>query len=199
MTFALLLALLAPDMPALGDVVRVAGRSGMAHACPIEGGLLVTNIHVVIDQPVVRWSDGSGHEGIAELRATMADADLAVLRVTRGQVGHEFTVAAAAPAPGDRVVTRGYRRDNRKWLMAERRVVTKITRIEAGHLVFEDDALPGSSGSCVLNAKGEVVAINEAGLGTDEKDERGGWAVAVWGEWGRELWPAELAPGTESK
>jgi S1-C subfamily serine protease len=186
---ALLLALLAPDMPALGDVVRVAGRSGMAHACPIEGGLLVTNAHVAIDQPTVRWSDGSGNEGTAELQASMLDADLAVLRIVRGHVGHEFPIAHEAPQPGEKVAIRGYRRDNRKVLLAERRVITKITRIEAGHLVFEDDAFPGSSGSCVLNVRGEVVAINSAGLGTDVQNERGGWAVAVWGEWGRELWP----------
>lgn len=176
----------APEGPSLSGVVRLIGKGVIAHACPITGGLLVTNAHVAREVWTLRWSDGSGNEGVAKLLATMDDADLAVFRVTRGKVDHEYEIGPR-PAPGDRAYVRGYRSDGRKNVLAERYVATRVSRLEAGHVVFEDDAKPGSSGSCVFNERGEVFAINAAGLGTGVQNEQAGLAVGIWGEWAEEL------------
>lgn len=185
-----LLALLLAAPP-FGDVVRLAGKGGIGSACPIEGGYLVTNAHMAQSMWSMRWSDGRGNEGTAEFARVFDDADWALLKVTRGKVGREFRIAVNPPAIGDRVYVRGYRSDGRKNVLGERRVSTRVTQREAGHIVFEDDGKPGSSGSCVFNDSGEVVAINAAGLGQDEGNERAGWAVGVWGEWAQALKAAQ--------
>jgi S1-C subfamily serine protease len=46
--------------------------------------------------------------------------------------------------------------------------------------MFYPSGKPGSSGSCIVNDAGEVVAINEGGYETDDKDEVG-LGVGVWG------------------
>lgn len=188
--------LLAAALPALVDVVRISGPRGIAHACPIAGGYLLSNSHVAAAAPAVRWSDGAddGHnEGTAELVRTIANADIAVYKVTRGTPAHQYPVAAEVPRVGDRVVTRGYRQDSRKAMFSERRIETRITRIVAGQLLFEDDGRPGSSGACVLTEKGEAAAINAAGLPTETKGESAGMAVGIWGTWAQDL-AVEEAP-----
>ena len=183
---ALLLAA-ALELPSVNDVVRVIGGEGFAHACPLEGGRLATNKHVVRDMYQLRWSDSSGNEGTAERVRWSETADLALLRITRGKPVHAYKLAARPPKPGDRVVLRGYRYDGRKNVMAERRVETRVTRVEAGHVVYENSGFRGSSGSCVFNEQGEVIGINAWSVGSDVGNEAAGLAVGLWGEWAKEL------------
>lgn len=188
-TLLLTLALAAPPaiQAAVDAVVRVSTPRAFAHACPLQGGLLVTNAHVVAGVTWLRWSDAHG-EGLARRiypgTSVLADADLALLQVVSGQVGREFAVTPAPPRPGDRVFVRGFHSENRRTVLGGRTVTTKVTRIEAGHVIFEDDALGGSSGGCVFNERGEVVGINAASISTDTKDSRAGSAVGLWGAWG---------------
>jgi S1-C subfamily serine protease len=50
--------------------------------------------------------------------------------------------------------------------------------------MFIPSGKPGSSGSCVVNEWGEVVAINMGGYSTDDGDEAG-LAIGVWGDLAR--------------
>lgn len=174
-------------MPSVDDVVRVIGATGFAHACSLKGGRLATNRHVIENMWTLRWSDGSGNEGTAEVEIQSPSADLAILHITSGKPSHEYPVATQRPAIGDRVVLRGYRYDGRKNVLSERRVETKVSQVEAGHIVYEQSGFSGSSGSCVFNAAGEVIGINAWAIPTETRGEDVGLAVGLWGAWALEL------------
>ena len=59
-------------------------------------------------------------------------------------------------------------------------IEAKVVRIVALHVLFVPSGQPGSSGSCVVNEAGEVVAINEGGYTADDGGDAG-LAVGVWG------------------
>jgi len=183
------------ERPAVDDMLRVIGRFTIAHACPVVVGgeqFLLTNSHVVDERPFdpaigaypVRWSDGHGNEGLAEPERVYVSADIALLRVTlaTGPIARWFNVAAFAPKPGDRVSVLGYRWEGGDHVMEDRRIDARITRVIAGHAVYDRGGHPGSSGGCVLNDADEAIGVNAlhipAGLG-----ESAGVAVGVWGIW----------------
>jgi hypothetical protein len=92
---------------------------------------------------------------------------------------HPFTVSQTAPKPGDRIWFLGYSWRNKKTAMEPDVIEARITRIVALHLIFSPSGKPGSSGSCIVNEAGEVVAINEGGYSTDDGSEAG-LGVGVW-------------------
>jgi hypothetical protein len=69
----------------------------------------------------------------------------------------------------------GYRWDGEHFFQP-RIIRAKVLRVVAGHVVYEPGGQPGSSGSCVLNAQGQLVAINAfSGM-----DASSGAGVGVW-------------------
>lgn len=170
--------------------LRLVGRFSTAHACPIEPRVALTNGHVVDMRPFdasvkpfpYAWSDGTGASGFLVPMELENARDLARVQPLReGDVfPHPLRVAAQAPAAGDRVYLLGYDWRNRKSAMADDVIEARVTRVVALHVIFTPSGQPGSSGSCVVNEAGDVVAINAGGYETDAK-EAAGLAVGVWG------------------
>jgi V8-like Glu-specific endopeptidase len=168
------------------------GRFGGGHACPIEPRIALTNAHVVDPRPFdesvmpfgAAYSDGVGHAGfLIPIRGRLETLrDLAAVEpLTAGVVfADPFRVASEAPKPGDRVWVLGYSWKNRKSALDEDVIDAHVTRVVALHVEFYPSGEVGSSGSCVLNAAGEVVAINSGAWPTDDHS-KGGHAVGVWG------------------
>jgi trypsin-like peptidase len=178
------------EVALLRGSLRLVGRFASGHACPVEPRMALTNGHVVDMRPFddsVRpfpyaWSDGTGASGFLVPAELERGRDLARVQPlnARDVFPHPFRVAAEAPKPGDRVWLLDYDWRNRKSAMADDVIEARVTRVVALHVMFIPSGLPGSSGSCLLNDAGEVVAINEGGYDTDAH-EVAGLAVGVWG------------------
>jgi hypothetical protein len=127
------------------------------------------------------WSDGLGGFGFLVPSVLERARDLAQMEPLRADdvFPHPFTVSQSAPKPGDRIWFLGYSWKNKKSAMEPDVIEARITRIVALHLLFTPSGKPGSSGSCVVNEAGEVVAINEGGYSVDDGGEVG-LAVGVW-------------------
>lgn len=204
----------AAEIELLQGSLRLIGRFSAAHACPIEPRIALTNGHVVDPRPFdatvplvpYAWSDGTGASGfLAPLRkpdgtvrkdAVEHGRDLArVEPMAAGDVfPHPLRVARLAPVAGDRVRILGYDWSNRKSAMADDVIEARVTRVVALHVIFGPAGQPGSSGSCMVNDAGEVVAINEGAYETDASasplmrwfrthaaSNEAGLAVGVWG------------------
>jgi hypothetical protein len=170
--------------------LRLIGRFAAGHACAIEPRVALTNGHVIDMRPFdndVRpfpfaWSDGTGASGFLVPSELERARDLARVQPLReGDVfPHPLRVAAEAPKPGDRIWFLGYSWKNRKSAMDDDVIEARVTRVVALHVIFTPSGQPGSSGSCVVNDAGEVVAINEGAYETGGREEAG-VAVGVWG------------------
>lgn len=176
--------------PDTSGILRLMGRFGAAHACPLAADLILTNGHVVDPRPFdpdvptlpYRYSDGAGNAGVVAPVSTERCADLAVMAVRPGGTVKPYPRASVAPEPGDHVWFIGYDWSSKNKAFAEKVIDAKVLRVVAGHLILDEAGDPGSSGSCVLNAKGEVVAINSFGKQVGVGEEVEG-VVGVWGDW----------------
>lgn len=189
--------LLASDPPAVTELkaksLRLIGRFSGAHACPTEPRVALTNAHVVDLQPFdaevptfgYAWSDGNGGYGfVSPIRGRLeAMRDLAAVEpYADGDTfrGGTFVIAPVAPKVGDRVYLLGYDWRKPKTTMSDDVIEAKVTNVVAAHVLFFPSGKPGSSGSCIVNEAGQVVAINEGSYEADSK-ENVGIGVGVWG------------------
>jgi len=163
------------------NILRLVGDTYSAHACPISATEALTNKHVAA--PSYSWSSyhwsAGGVSGLLKTVLLDDSRDLAKMEAVGQPFPAWYVVAAHAPKPGDKVVLLGYSWKSKKSALADDRIEAKVTRIVANHLLFFPSGLGGSSGSCVLNEAGEVVAINEGSFATDDH-EMAGLAVGVW-------------------
>lgn len=176
----------------LDYVLRLIGRYSAAHACPVEPRVALTSGHVIDPRPFERdvrltpygWSDGLTGSGWLMPLDVEGARDLGRMEpLGKDDIfPHVLPVAASAPLPGARVWFLGYSFNNPKNVMSEERIEAHVTRIVANHVFYVPSGHEGSSGSCVLNDAGEVVAIVEGGFGTNDKDQEGGIGVGVYGD-----------------
>lgn len=193
LALSLLLAPHPSEAALVRSTLRLIGRFGAGHACPVEPRIALTNGHMVDLRPFgdtvlapfgSAYSDGVGNAGflvpINERLERWRDL-AAVEPLTQGAVFVDpLPVAKQPPLAGDRIWLLGYDWRSKKSALADDVIEAKVTRIVALHVQFYPAGQGGSSGSCVLNDAGEVVAINSAGWPTDDKEE-GGQAVGIWG------------------
>ena len=181
MILALLLSLVAP--PDLSGVLSLIGQTSMAQACPIAPDRALTSAHVVGDYDRFIWS-AQGQQGLLGAPSTTIKdrfRDLAVVAPYRGAFPRAYVLASAAPAPGARVWFAGFDFRRKRDAFAQRIFAAEVIRVFNGHVVYSPAGVPGTSGSCVLNVAGEVVAINMGGKDTND-NQMVGIAVGVWGE-----------------
>ena len=170
----------------LDGTISLLGRNSMGSACPISSTQALSAEHVTSVEmnsgihrvvPMI-WSDSLGNTGWGAEASADLTRDLSLFEVKEGEFKKFFPLATEEPRAGDLIWILGY--DFAKG--ATRKVFrTRVLNSDGPHLVYERGAQPGSSGSCVLNAKGELVAIN-TGYFVLESGERGR-GLNVWGQW----------------
>lgn len=173
------------DSHNLGNVLRLIGKDNAAHACPTSPIEALTNAHVArrhkqngdVEWLNYIWSVGSVM-GFLRPKSEDEYRDLAKVEPVGSRFPAWYQIAASEPKVGDKVYLLGYDWSKAKKAMADDEIEAKVTRIVAGHIQFVPSGVGGSSGSCLLNERGEVVGINEGSWPTD--DGIGGMAVGVW-------------------
>jgi V8-like Glu-specific endopeptidase len=186
MMWALILILAAaPLPPPTAAIVSVIGRFGMAQACPVAANLAITNAHVVDPFPTnagmplmgLRWDGGL----VRPLTASSFE-DLALLTPMGEPFPSWYPLAAETPAVGEELWWVGYDWGKRSRALTRRTFRGDVVAVVAGTISINAETPSGSSGSCVLNARGEVVAIIAWGREMDNS-EHAAFAISVWGRW----------------
>lgn len=133
-----------------------------------DDGLVVTNQHVIVGAQTVEVVLASGAELEAEVEASTADFDLAVLRV-QGEGLPEATFADALPRVGELAIAMGNPLGLQESVTAG--IVSGLHRsVPSGgqtpalvDLIQTDAAIsPGNSGGALVNGTGEVIGVNVA-------------------------------------
>ncbi len=176
--------------PNTNGVMRIMGRWGFAHACPVEG-VVLTAAHVVnpfhgvptMNAVLVgyAWSDGNGNQGMLEGVGASRSRDLGLLELKSGEPSY-YRHATKEPEVGDLLHWLEYNSSNRETVYTRRIKRAKLLRRVSGHLILDQEPQKGASGSCVLNMKGEVVGILTRIRGTDD-GKTVGVAVSIAGPW----------------
>lgn len=164
--------------PDLSGVLRLAsGNYRRAHGCPLAARLLLTNAHVVLTDREFSREGGYDDPPFFFTWATRDDMstgqtgrvsvdryqDLAWVESVSGPFPRWYEVATEKPEPGSKLFFAAFDFRSRKNALAERPIEATLIRIAQGQLVYKiDQGVPGSSGSCVLDAQGRVVGINGA-------------------------------------
>jgi S1-C subfamily serine protease len=173
----------APDAPEILDLPEdftpVPGSTEYATGSGVvvgdgdgDGSLVVTNHHVIQGARSVSLRNGGGHVREAEVIATSAADDLALLRIASpfpGCPGLPFS-ALALPVPGHDVVILGYPQDGP--VTAEVQPVTTLGRVvniapgQSESSGFETTAFiyHGNSGSPAFDEQGHLIGIMKASL-----------------------------------
>lgn len=176
----------ASPQPDTSGAVQLLGRFSSGHACPIAPQRALTASHVIDIKPfdlvglmTFRWQQG---ETIGRtIGASIVDnADLGEIRPNK-DFPKFYPIATTAPIDREHLWIQGFDFRKGKSAFASRVWEVEVLRTTAGHVVFSPTVDHGTSGSCVLNAKGEVVGIVSWGVTLGNNDEVG-VAVGVWGE-----------------
>jgi len=181
--------------PDTSRMIRVVGRWSTASACPIGPRLALTAAHVVDPRPfdnnvgyspmAFQQGDVIGTFNVATIpKPTPKNPDAVEYLVSRSRdlayvnsnvaLKGWYPRAEKAPAPGEYVYFYGLDWRSKSAAFAERVFRAKVIRSVAGILVYEPAGEPGTSGSCVLNEKAEVVAVNTGGVYVGNSRSLGG-------------------------
>lgn len=151
--------------PDTSKIVSLTGRTGAAHGCPVAPWLLVSSAHVYDVQPndpnfpLISYRGQSPYWAGGTTGIWVSWEEDLAFAVPTSDFPSWYAVASKEPQPGDRVWWVGYNFKNPK-LAFDRKVFSEtVVRSQAGTLILNGRAIPGSSGSCVLNAGGQVVGI----------------------------------------
>ena len=168
--------------------------------CPVSKTEALTARHVAIQSPLMWGYPMSAYGGTVTRVWVDTRRDLGMVRIAAGPAFQRFyAVAKEPPQVGDKVFIQGYDNDvgwTTKWYVA------KVTNLYTGNVDYDDTPGPGSSGSCVLNERGEIVGINYAAFQVNPMSPARGSGVLLtppWGVPGTEWREASGLPGEEKE
>jgi len=177
-------ALLVAAAPSFAGQLAVSGPFASGQACAVTEHLALTARHVVETDDGTRIEELRGSNGDVAGYFTVVRvyeaSDLAALQTELTLT--PYPLAEAPPREGDKVWMQGYDWRNEKDMYQPRVFESTVTRSVAGVLHYVPGGMPGTSGSCVLNEKGELVAIDVNKRWADNR-KPGGGGVAVYGVW----------------
>lgn len=127
----------------------------------INATTLITNRHVVADSADLQVSTYDGRDIEVSAASIASIADLAVVRTTQSLPSYP-RLAAADPVPGDQVTVVGYPEGGTLTVTSGQVVGTTTDPLNESLgqvLVTNAPVEPGSSGSAVLNADGQIVGV----------------------------------------
>ncbi len=153
----------------LSRVVPLIGRDGMGHGCPVRPGVILTAAHVVsegTDAHPIFFSLPSGKASVAMPYKVATYEDIASL-VAMIDVD-PYPLAKEAPIPGEKLWWVGYNFSTRAQALEPLTFQGTLLRVVGSHLVIDEPPISGSSGSCIINERGEVVGIVTWRVPTDE-------------------------------
>lgn len=160
-----------PALVTVTQIGRDGGRRGTGSGFVIEGGFVVTNLHVIGEgRPVaVEFADGSTRK-VVEVHASDRRYDLAVLALEKGEEVKDVLKIgdSAATRQGDLVL--GFGAPQGLGFSVVPGAISAIRKLEPGFAGEEETpefpmlqlAMPieqGNSGGPVVNLKGEVLGI----------------------------------------
>lgn len=162
-----------PGIPfSIDPSLALSTASGAGHACPVNGEV-ITAAHVLWDETTRKYLGATYTFGTSEGYA-IADAffpykDLARLQIS-GQVRY---LPSGNPQAGDEVFWFEYDfRTQENAFRAHRRMAI-ILRVVAGLVIFDQEPVSGASGTCLINARGQVVGIVSSAFETQDGKSAG--------------------------
>jgi S1-C subfamily serine protease len=174
---------LIPDLvemvdPAIVSVITQSGQ-GSGVVWDAENGTIVTNNHVVEGSSNVEVALFDGERIPGTVQATDPDTDLAVIDVDQPGLT-EVPFASDLPRVGELAIALGNPLGFENSVTAG--IVSALHRdLSEGAYVdlIQTDApiSPGNSGGALVNAKGEVIGINSAGIPPTESANSLGFAI----------------------
>ncbi len=149
-----------------GKILRVTGRGGMGHACPIAPDVVLTAAHNIDPEPydatvglvALRFAaiNRSSKGMLIPVVVSQAE-DLGIM--TTEEKLQFYPIAPKQPEPGDQLWWAAYKLDRQKDAGIPVLHTGRVNAVYAGLIIMDESAIDGSSGSCMLNEKGEVVGI----------------------------------------
>jgi hypothetical protein len=151
------------ELPVPRLSLSLIGANQMGHACAVSGEILTAG-HVAAPKyggeymfQSYAWTDGVNggwlhFEGVSPYR------DLGKLHVDKGDVPVSQYRQESPATVGQHVTWYEYNYDP-GYVLSVRRRESKIERVQAGHIITGDAPNPGASGSCLFNARNEVIGI----------------------------------------
>lgn len=177
------------SVPNAGHIVSLMGRFSVAHGCPVGPRRIITNAHVVDPEPFDRDApalpqryENAETQGVFTPDWISASTDLAA-GTTSNEIPYYYTVASHGPQVGEDVWWIGYSWQNRRRIFERILFTGEVSRVVAGSIVIDAETPQGSSGSCILNAAGEVYGVMAWSMKTADETESAAIGVGVWGEW----------------
>ena len=148
-------------------VVLIVGRSGSGSGFVYDSaGLILTNEHVIRGQNRLTVVFDDSTRMTAEVVASDADVDVAILEIDTTRELMELPFAATA-REGEEVIALGYPYGPElgEGVTISRGIVSALRTYDGIDYIQTDAAInPGNSGGPLLNLRGEVVGMNTFGL-----------------------------------
>jgi len=152
-------------IPDTSRILPLIGRHSAAHGCPVAPSVILSNQHVFDvfesnpSMPTFPYmfSTLGGTTSLVYPWNGYQFADLAA-GLTLADIDY-YPIASVPPLRGERLWWVGYDWRTQQDFMSPRVFSAQVVRVVAGQIVMNAPALEGSSGSCILNARGEAVGI----------------------------------------